>query len=252
VSVQSIERTAAILRAIADRQPSGARLTDIARSLDLSKSTTHRILATLIDCGLVEQSGRSGLFYLGPEAVVIGAAAAGRHHLLDAARRTMVRLADRSADTVYLTTRIGFEAVCLAREDGAYPVKTLVLDVGGRLPLGVGGGNIAILAFLPDDDVAHAIEANMSRISTRWHLDQPHLASLVGAARDHGYAFVDGEFIPGMASVGVPIIGQDGQPIASLSIAAISDRMQKTRRSEIAGWLLREARFIETRMTLEA
>ena len=244
--VKSIERAVCLLRAIAERNREGARLTQVARAAGLSKSTAHRILAALIDARLVEQNESTGLFYLGFEAVVIGAAGANRHHLIDMARPSMLRLAERSADTVYLTARIGFEAVCVAREEGSFPIKTLSVDVGTRRPLGVGGGNLAMLARLPDSDIERAIALHGDRIFEIWGLDATTICSLVEATRRQQHAFVDGQFIPGMAAIGVAIEAADGLPFASLSIAAISNRMQGERRFDLVSLLQEEARVITT------
>ncbi len=52
--------------------------------------------------------------------------------------------------------------MCLLREDGAFPVRSHVLFEGIRFPLGVASAGLAILAFLPDDQVeAHLARADL-------------------------------------------------------------------------------------------
>jgi len=46
---------------------------------------------------------------------------------------------------VFLIVRSGDDAVCADRAIGSYPVKTSVVDVGTRRPLGLGGGSLAML-----------------------------------------------------------------------------------------------------------
>ena len=69
--VQSIERTIAIVRAVAQAQD-GARLVDVARQLGITKSTAHRILQALVHAGWVEQGKESGRFHLGVELHALG------------------------------------------------------------------------------------------------------------------------------------------------------------------------------------
>ncbi|MGF6597668.1 hypothetical protein P3T23_002385 [Paraburkholderia sp. GAS448] len=62
-------------------------------------------------------------------------------------------LADKLEDTIYFVVRRGDFAVCYARAEGAFPIKTLTLRVGDRRPLGVGSSSLAIAAALSDDEV---------------------------------------------------------------------------------------------------
>ncbi|MBL8839041.1 MAG: IclR family transcriptional regulator [Alphaproteobacteria bacterium] len=244
-SVQSIARAASLLRAIAQSGRGGARLTELAKASALSKSTAHRILGALKQVGLVEQSADAGLFHLGVEAFALGAVAANRHRLADLAQPSMVRLAERTADTIYLTVRVGLDGLCIERREGSFPIKTLTLEVGGRLPLGVGAGNLAMLAGLSDDDVARALERTAPQVARYPNLDIGRIRAVVEAARRHGHTFVETLYIPGMSAVGVAIAGRDGVPIAALSVAAITSRMRAERRANVIAWLKSEARAVE-------
>ncbi len=50
-------------------------------------------------------------------------------------RARLAALAQALCGTVFLKLRSGVESVCLARHDGAGPVPSLMLEVGGRRPL---------------------------------------------------------------------------------------------------------------------
>src|SRR5262245_40934896 len=107
--VKSVERAMSLLRVVSGENGQGVRLTDAARTIGLSKSTTHRLLSALISSGHVQQNLDTGRFHLGPEAISMAISSISRHNILDVARPAMVRLAERSADTVYLTVRAGLE-----------------------------------------------------------------------------------------------------------------------------------------------
>jgi DNA-binding IclR family transcriptional regulator len=240
-SIQSIERAAAILTSIAAGKGNGRRLVDIAAETGLGKSTAHRILGTLIAAGLVEQDAEGGRFFLGLHLFALGMAASNRYGLVELAGDAMRRLADRTADTVYLSIRSGNDAVCVDRVTGSYPIKTLTLHPGDRRPLGVGAGSLAMLAWLPDAEVRRVIEANAPLLAGYGNFDPATLLELAATSRRTGYAFNDRMVIPGMCAVGVPILGRDGRPVAALSVAAIEGRMQSSRRADIVDWLTEEA-----------
>lgn len=243
--VQSIERAASLLRAIAQSGRGGARLTELARAAALSKSTTHRLLRALKHSGLVEQAAEAAPFHLGIEAFALGAAAANRHRIVDLAQASMARLAERTGDTIYLSVRVGDDGLCADRREGAFPIKTLTLDIGDRLPLGIGAGNLAMLATMAADDAARVLAHTVPQVTRYPGLDLVRIRAVLDAARRNGHSFIEALFIPGMSAAGVAIMGRDGMPIAALSVAAIIPRMRAVRRAQLVAWLKGEVQAIE-------
>jgi DNA-binding IclR family transcriptional regulator len=68
---------------------------------------------------------------------------------------------------------------------------------------------------------------------------------MIEQTRKENYAFNDGRIVRGMCAVGVPVLGRHGSPVASLSVAAIKDRMQPPRVHTIVTWLSAEAKLLE-------
>jgi DNA-binding IclR family transcriptional regulator len=249
--VQSIERTIAIVRAVAGSHAEGARLVDIARQVGITKSTAHRILQALANAGWVEQSEERGRFQLGVELLALGLIATPRHELSELGERAVTRLAEQIGDTAYFQLRAGLDSICLARREGSYPVKILTVDVGVRRPLGMGAGNLAILAFLPDDEIERVIEANLDELLTYVapdvEFDAEVVRELIRETRLHGHSFVRDLFIPGMSAVGMPIMADD-VPVGALSVAAITNRLRDERRVDVVASLQREVAAIEARI----
>jgi DNA-binding IclR family transcriptional regulator len=250
--VQSIERTIGIVRVVAQAHGAGARLVDVARLVGITKSTAHRILQALVNAGWVDRGERRGRFHLGVELHALGLVAASRHELVGLGERAVLHLAELVGDTVYFQMRAGLDSICLARREGAYPVKILTVDVGMRRPLGMGAGNLAILGFLPDDEVERVIDANLKELKAYAApgvaLDAELLQRLVRDTRRHGYSYVQDLFIPGMAAIGMPIRDAEGAPVGALSVAAITNRLQGSRRDKIVAGLKREVYDIELRL----
>jgi DNA-binding IclR family transcriptional regulator len=134
--------------------------------------------------------------------------------------------------------------VCLDRREGSFPIKTLTLRVGDRRPLGVGAGSLAILAFLPDEEVERVIAAQGAD-QARYGIDEMTMRDMITTARQLGYSVNDERLIRGMSAIGVPVRRPNGQPFAALSVAAISSRLQLPRRESIATSLKQEAELLE-------
>ena len=247
--MQSIERAAQVLRVVAEKKTVGAKLADVAEATGLSRSTAHRFMGALVQIGLLEQDPTTGSYFMGLDMCEYGTIAANRYGMRDAARPSMIRLVERTADTVYMSIRRDYEAICIERYEGDYPIKTLTLNVGDRRPLGVGAGSLAILSFQPDDFVARAIAKNAQEAHRKWGLSSDQIYGLVVETRRNGFACNQGLVAPGMTALGAPILGVDGYAVAALGIGAITSRMDETRRNQIATWLLDEAGETERQMT---
>ncbi|HEX2115963.1 MAG TPA: IclR family transcriptional regulator [Alphaproteobacteria bacterium] len=249
-TVKTIDRAARLLRAVATHGD-GAMLSAVARETGLGKGTVHRLLNALVDAGFVFQDLETKRYRLGAGLGLLGQAA-HRQDLAALARPSLLRLAEATEDTIYASLREGGTAVCVAREIGAFPIRTLSLDAGHVRPLGVGSGSLALLAFLPDDEVHTIVDRNAA-----WYARYPGhtrkaLLADVAETRQRGYSFVDGKIVPGMNAVGVPVLDQDGRAAAAISLAAIADRVSGARIRELVGLLTREAASLAEAMGLPA
>lgn len=249
-TVKTVDRAARLLRSLAGH-PDGAMLSAVARETGLGKGTVHRLLNALIDAGLVFQDSESKLYRLGAGLALLGHAA-HRQDLATLAKPFLLQLAEETQDTIYASVREGGAAVCVAREIGAFPIRTLSLDVGHLRPLGVGSGSLALFAFLPDDEIGVLIEKNAAWLARYPGHSRKELLAKVAETRRRGYSLVEGKIIPGMNAMGVPIIGSDGRAVAALSLAAITDRVSGPRIGQLARMLAREAGGLGRAMGLPA
>ena len=206
--------------------PTPLRLADIVQGSDVSAPTTLRILETLMDEGFVERDDVNKRYMLGQQALILGMAMQGRDHIRERARASLVRLAALTGDTVLLSTRHGLESVCVDREFGNYPIRANYLDVGSRRPLGAGAGSLALLAWLPDEEVDAVLPLLAPKLATRYPLltDQ-RLREEIQQSREQGYAMLLDVVVDQMGGLAVPILGADGKPTAALSVAALSQRI---------------------------
>jgi DNA-binding IclR family transcriptional regulator len=242
---QSIHRAAQLLRAIASRGRDGARLVDLTQHTHLEQPTARRILKSLIAEGIVMQQPASRRYMLGHLVFELGLAAAPQFNLKQLCEPSLLRIAERTSDTVFLSVRSGYDSVCIDRKEGAFPIKTLTLDIGTRRPLGIGAGGLALLMDLPDSEVDEILATNANRLRRFSALDVPTLQGMIQRARELGYALNDRQATPGAISVGLPLTNRYGPPVAAISIGAISSRMGSARQRELAGVLREEVKLLE-------
>jgi len=242
---QTVRRATLLLRLIASAGRDGCRLLDIAVQSGLERPTAHRILRCLIDEGMVTQSPATRRYHLGQLTFELGLAAVPRVDLRQLCEGALLRIAERTGDTVFLTVRSGYDSVCLDRKEGAFPIRTLTLDVGTRRPLGVGAGGMALLMPLADEEIAAILAANTARIPGYANLDGVAVMGMIERARRIGYVLNDRQITPGAMSVGLPVPNPYGPPFAAVSLGAINSRMAPDRQREIAAVLRSEVAGVQ-------
>lgn len=236
----TVVRTFALLDLIAKRSPDGVRVQELCDSLGIHRVTVHRLLKALIELGYVEQA-TNRRYHLGAGAWTLGLAASRRFDLAQAAADALTRAAEASRDTVFLMRRTATVAICVARREGSYPVRSLVMDIGSRRPLGIGASSVAILAALEPDEIEEIIRQNRTAYAERGTADPDIVRRLVADAQQRGFAFSPGAVIPEVHAIAVPVRDPAGRPVAALSIATVEPRMREPRRSELAALLADEA-----------
>jgi DNA-binding IclR family transcriptional regulator len=145
------------------------------------------------------------------------------------------------SDSVFLLVRNGFDAVCLDRVEGPFPIRTFTGDIGGKVPLGIGQGSLAILSFLPDEEREAVIRFNVPRLLDRGGFDEVGLRMQIQNVRKAGFSSLNTGLIPGMAGVGVPIADPEGRAVAALSIGTLSERLEGDRLPLVVDLLRKEA-----------
>ena len=220
----SAQKVCRILRVLSTPQP--LRLADISAESGLNKATTLRLLDTLISEGFVQRDAATKRYALGDQALVLGVAMQGRDHIRDRARPALVRLAALSGDTLLLSTRHGLESVCVDREFGSFPIRANYLDLGSRRPLGAGAGSLALLAWLPDDEIETVLMLLDPVYRKRYpRITRALLKTEIALARQRGYAMLLDVVVDQMGGIGVPILGGDGKPVGAISLAALTQRI---------------------------
>ncbi|WP_223471596.1 MULTISPECIES: IclR family transcriptional regulator [unclassified Pseudomonas] len=248
VGVGAVSRLFAVLRSLGDTAEDGERVTQLAQRIGLSQPTTHRLLRSLMDEGMVEQDARSKRYRLSLEFFALAARAGNTGNLRELVRPAMLRLSASLGDSLFLLARSGFDAVCLDRSEGPFPIRTFTGDIGGRVALGVGQGSLAILAFLPEEERDTVIQYNLPRLKDFHLYDEVFLRSEVENVRTLGYAGRNTGVLQGMAGVAVPILDRDGRAVAALSVATVSDRLGPDRLPTVVDMLKREAALIGPRI----
>lgn len=246
---QAIARAARLLRLVTAGGSDGATLQDLARSADLSRSTTHRLLSALKAEGLVDRDGESTRWMPGPELFLMGTVAAARYDVTALARDIVRSLAVKTEESAFFSVRRADETVCLLREEGSFPIRSFVLSEGVRFPLGVASAGLAILAFLPDHDVDAYLDRH-PELAQEWgrqHAPDPLRARLADT-KERGYAVNPGLIVEGSWGLGAAVFDRSGRPEWALSLTGVEFRFGPERLADLGRTLLAHAHQLSARI----
>jgi IclR family acetate operon transcriptional repressor len=218
--VQLVTRTLNVLRHLGENSQ-GESLNDLAAALRIPSPTLHRLLAVLIHEDFVVRSAEKR-YALGPAALSL---VNGARPLADVARGHMRELARLTQETVFLTELVGDRAVCVALVEGTQPLR-LFVRVGQELPMHAAASARAILAQLPDAEIARLLGPGpLTSFTPDTPSDLDEVRTHLAALRARGYDVCDEELDPNVIAISAPIAAGGRTPAASLTIAAPRDRV---------------------------
>ncbi len=223
-TVQSLDRAIELLRLISSEHRSGARLSDLVAASGLAQPTAHRLLKQMIEGGLVMQDAQRR-YRLGHFAYELGLVASTHFNLRDQCAPCLARISAETGDTAFLMVRSGADSFCLDRQSGSFPIQVLTVEVGKRRPLGIGGGGLALLSFMPQQELPEVLDRIEPHLAEYGGLTRQILLDLMASARTQGYARITNYAVEGVTSIGVPIRDRGGMVMGAISVSAMTARM---------------------------
>lgn len=218
--VRAVSRSISIIRAFTPEKPY-LRLSEIANIADLNIATTRRLLATMMDEDLINQSKPSGFYSLSMQVLRWASAVPESKSLLTIAEPNLTALANRVNATVFLSVISEQQAVCLARYHGNRAVQVKWWSVGGTLPLNCGAGPQLLWAYQPADIRDRYLYNPMISITPLSIIDREELRSRLLKIKRKGWCYTQNDVVEGLAALAAPIHDSTGRVIAAVSLGGL-------------------------------
>lgn len=223
-------------------------VSELARKLQLAKSTVHRLLTTLAEEELVERNPRTGRYRLGLKMWELGTLAAGHLTLHEAAAPYLDDLRNRTRETVHIAVLDGTEVVYVERRESPQTLR-LFGRVGHRNYAHCTSTGKVLLAFLPPEERQRRVAAMDLPAKTPYTItDRDRLLEELAAVRKRGYAVNVNESELGIASVAAPILDRTGGVVAAVSTAGPLTRFEGPAMRQFAEMTVDAARAISERL----
>lgn len=245
-AVKSVRTNFEIVHALVEME--GARISNLADRLEMPISTLHDHLDTLKQLDYVVQ--RDQHYFPGIRFLEIGGRARKSYKVYRIGKPVVDQLATKSGDHANLMIEengIG-SLVYKSRGDNAIQLDTYT---GMRMRLHTTAMGKAILAHTPDDRLNSLMEESpLEAVTDNTITDPESLKAELEDVREKGYATDVEERIEGVSCVAAPIIDEDGNSIAAISISGPSKKIRgNTERQTMIDDVQKGANIIEVNLT---
>jgi IclR family transcriptional regulator, pca regulon regulatory protein len=222
---QSLERGLAILSAFRSGRPL-LGVSELGRDIGLSRSTTHRYVATLAALGYLQQDPSTKKYRLGPRVLDLGFSAINSMELREVAAPHLRELSDATGYTVNMAILDGLDIVYVERSRSARAGQReidLNLHVGSRLPAYCTSLGKVMLAFLDESDQKNALAGiDFTRRGPNTVTSRPAFLLELKRVREDGFAINNEELAYGLRSIAAPILSRDAVAVAAINLAVHS------------------------------
>lgn len=224
--VQSIDRAVSILETLANH--ASLSLNELSEEVTLHKATTHRLVHSLIDNGLVEQIEETKKYRISLRLFELGNKRVQRIDFINVAKSNIRQLSQEIEQTVHLVIEDRDEVLYIDKH-GDYHESKMRSKIGLKAPLYCTAVGKAILATRLDHEVADY----WSRITPEKKTNQTiitleDLYEDLEKIRKTGYAIDDEEFEYGVFCVGSIFSSYKEEAAGAISISLpITEKSQK-------------------------
>lgn len=212
-------------------------LAEICQRSGYPKSTTHRLLSSMREAGLLDQDRHRDTYRLGLKLYELGNTVLANMDLPREARPYIEALGRLTDQVVHLAVFDGRHAVVIGKSESQTDA-TSFLESAPAHCTSVGK---AILAFLPDAAVETILAAGLARFTDTTVTDPIAFRDELELTRSRGYSIDQAEHQPGLHCVGAPIRDMSGRVFAAISVSGPAWKMPLSDMGRVAKIVIHHA-----------
>lgn len=211
-------------------------ISELAKRLDVSKSTVHRVASTLLSEGLLEQNPETDRYRLGIALFTLGTMVRRRMDITAEAKIHLIDLRAAVEENVRLTALDGSQVIYVYDFESPQAVR-LRSQTGLAKPAFCTAEGWVLLSGRSAYEVDAALKGSLRVVGQDSVLDADEIRAQIALAARQGWVFEDEVSEPGMRCLAAPIRGGDGRIMAAVSIAGPRARIRKRMLPQLANKL---------------
>ncbi len=224
-NIRALDRAFRILSLLTDGKPRS--LQELSEEIDLSVSTTFRLLATLSYYRYVQRDEQTLHYKLGLSCLELAKSYNEGSELHRVALPELEALRDDCKETVHLAILDKMEIVYIEKLPGLYPIGLMGSRIGGRAPAYCTAVGKVLLAYKDPQVVRGYFESHTLKRHTQATITDPVvLMKELDEIRLQNYGFDKGEHEDEVRCIAAPIFDMRNSVIAAISISGPDGRME--------------------------
>jgi DNA-binding IclR family transcriptional regulator len=221
-TVRSVDRAITVMELLSRRGWSG--VTQVAKELDIHKSTAYRLLTTLRDRGLVEQDAATEKYRLGFGLVMLASSVTADLDVARCSRPACDWLAEQTRETATVAVLEGDDAIIIHQSTSGF--SALSVDWSGRhTPLHATAAGKIFLQHMPEVQRRHILGKPLQGYTESTLVNPAPLQDELRAGLDRGYWYTVEELEVGLNAISAPIRCADGAVVAAVSVSGPAFRL---------------------------
>ncbi|PSJ79653.1 IclR family transcriptional regulator [Neisseria iguanae] len=230
LSIPALDKTVKILDLLTEQAApmSGA---EIAKILNLPRSSVHGLLQALLDAGLLRKSGKRH-FVLGTHVLYWANGFMAQQDIVAEFHAAVARLPDLEPYTLTLSTLNGDQVVYLACKNSTAPMD-VTFRIGMQFPAIFTATGKALLSRLSEQEVRQVITSfppPYTESSVQNHQD---LAQELRSARQQGFALDNGQLRKGMFCFGMALPEPGGKAHYGIAASLLEQEADEATRAHL-------------------
>ncbi|MPM86838.1 Transcriptional regulator KdgR [bioreactor metagenome] len=220
--------------------------------MQLSKSTVHSLLSTLLQLGYVQQEEREGKYSLGLKLFELGQVVYYSMDLRAISMPYLTELSKIDEETIHLGVLSGGEVVYVDKVDSPRSIRT-TSKIGKRSPVHCTGLGKVLLSSLSDDEIKNIIESKgLAKYTDNTITDPVILFQHIQEIRKNGFALDNEEIEEGLVCSAAPIKNALGETIAAISVSGPAHRLTQERLPKVTEDVIVACREISRKLGYKA
>ncbi|MEM7442198.1 MAG: IclR family transcriptional regulator [Pseudomonadota bacterium] len=190
---------------------------EIARELELPRTTVYRLVQALERLGLLERQEGGSFFRPGLAILSLGFECLASLDISELGRPVLDRLSEETGLASHLALRDGTDVVVVQKAQGRSPFAS-ALQIGTRLPVhGTVLGRMS-LVDMPESDLAALFDNDMPAFTKQTPTTVTALAAMLALDAKRGYAVSDSFFEQGISTIAAPVRDQTGLSVGAVNV----------------------------------
>ncbi len=222
-------------------------ISELAKRLNVAKSTVHRLAGALLDEGLLQQNPENGRYGLGVGLFSLGSLVRSRLDVTIESKNVLNELREKTQENVRLAVLDRNSVVFL--HDFESPQTLRLRSATGQLrPAFCTAEGMCMIAALRAPKLEEFLKFPRVARTSRTVVEEDEFLQKIRRVKRRGYAFEDEECDEGTRCVAAPIYNAEARLVAAVGVAGPRVRIKKSLVPKLAPVVIEAADEISQRM----